>query len=255
MSDRVVNFAAGPAILPRPVLEEVQRDLLSLPGVGASALEVSHRGPWFEGVIAEAEANLRTLLAIPASHHVVFCQGGATQQFSMVADEPPPRRRPGGRLGGHRVVGDEGGAGGGEGGAVRIAWTGEADGFRRVPTDADLAGALATGAAYTHITTNETIQGVEFPTDPAAVGDVPLVADMSSDFLSRPVDVARYGVIYAGAQKNARPRGRHDRDRPRRRPGAACPTACPRCWTIGRSPSTARCTTRRRCSRSTSRCW
>ena len=85
MSDRVINFAAGPATLPQPVLEEVRRDLLSLPGVGASALEVSHRGPWFEGVIAEAEANLRALLAIPASHHVLFCQGGATQQFSMVA--------------------------------------------------------------------------------------------------------------------------------------------------------------------------
>ena len=84
MNDRVVNFAAGPATLPLPVLEQVQRDLVSLPGIGASPLEVSHRSPWFEDVIGEAEANLRSLLAIPDSHHVVFCQGGASMQFSMV---------------------------------------------------------------------------------------------------------------------------------------------------------------------------
>jgi phosphoserine aminotransferase len=207
MSDRVVNFAAGPAILPQPVLEEVRRDLLSLPGVGTSALELSHRGPWFEGVIAEAEANLRTLLAIPASHRVLFCQGGATQQFSMVALNLPHGED---RAADLVITGSWGTKAAKEAataGAIRIAWTGEADGFRRVPTDADLAETLAPGAAYTHITTNETIQGVEFTTDPATVGDVPLVADMSSDFLARPVDVARYGVIYAGAQKNLGPAG------------------------------------------------
>ena len=207
MSDRIVNFAAGPAMLPRPVLEEVRRDLLSLPGVGVSALEISHRGPWFEGVIAEAEENLRTLLAIPASHHVLFCQGGATQQFSMVALNLPHGDD---RAADLVITGSWGTKAAKEAataGSTRIAWTGEADGFRRVPTDADLAGALATGAAYTHITTNETIQGVEFATDPTAGGEVPLVADMSSDFLARPVDVARYGVIYAGAQKNLGPAG------------------------------------------------
>jgi len=206
MSDRVINFAAGPATLPQPVLEEVRRDLLSLPGVGASALEISHRGPWFEGVIAEAEANLRTLLTIPASHHVLFCQGGATQQFSMVALNLPHDDD---RAADLVITGSWGTKAAKEAataGAIRIAWTGEAEGFRRVPTDAELGDALAHGTAYTHITTNETIQGVEFATDPAG-GDAPLVADMSSDFLARPVDVARYGVIYAGAQKNLGPAG------------------------------------------------
>ena len=115
MSDRVVNFAAGPAILPQPVLEEVRRDLLSLPGVGVSALEISHRGPWFEGVIAEAEANLRALLGdpripprpvLPGRSHAAVLDGGP---------QPPARRRPGGRPGDHGVVGNEGGEGSGNG--------------------------------------------------------------------------------------------------------------------------------------------
>src|SRR4029079_769328 len=148
MSERVINFAAGPATLPQLVLEAVRRDLLSLPGVGASALEVSHRGPWFEGVITEAEANLRALLAIPASHHVLFCQGGATQQFSMVALNLPHGEERAADLVITGAWGMKRAQVGATAGAIRIAWTGEPAGFLRVPTDASLADALATGAVY-----------------------------------------------------------------------------------------------------------
>jgi phosphoserine aminotransferase len=216
MSDRSFNFSAGPAALPTSVLEQAQRDLVVLPGVGASPLEVSHRGAWFKDVIAEAEANLRWLLVIPDSHHVVFCQGGATQQFAMVAmnlsarSATPPD---------YVVTGSWGARAAAEAvrlGDARIAWTDEDEGFVRVPDPGALAEAAALRAPYLHITTNETIHGVEFPTDPTSGNGVPLVADMSSDLLSRPVAVERYGVIYAGAQKNAGPAGvtiaivRHD---------------------------------------------
>jgi phosphoserine aminotransferase len=204
---RTFNFSAGPATLPLSVLEQVQRDLVSLPGVGAGPLEVSHRGPWFAAVIEEAEANLRSLLGIPGSHHVVFCQGGATQQFSMVAmNLAPPHAAPPDYV----VTGAWGAKAAAEATRLRptrIAWTDQDEGFVRVPDDHELAETAAAEAAYLHITTNETIHGVEFPADLAIDGDRPLVADMSSDFLSRPVDVARYGLIYAGAQKNAGPAG------------------------------------------------
>jgi phosphoserine aminotransferase len=207
MSERPFNFSAGPATLPESVLQEVQRDLVSLPDVGASALEVSHRGPWFEGVIAEAEANLRDLLSIPDTHRVLFCQGGATQQFAMVpmnllrgVGGPPDLV-----ITGAWSVKAEQEAG--RQGATRIAWTGKDEGFRRVPTDEELGAALATDAAYVHVTTNETIQGVEYPDTPIVPDGVPLVADGSSDFLARPVDMDRYAVLYAGAQKNAGPAG------------------------------------------------
>jgi len=207
MNDRVVNFAAGPATLPLPVLEQVQRDLVSLPGIGASALEVSHRSPWFEDVIGEAEANLRSLLVIPDSHHVVFCQGGASLQFSMV---PMNFLRGGDRAAAYVVTGSWSGKALAEAekeGTARVAWSGKEAGFVRVPTDDELAGALTEPAAYLHVTSNETIHGVEFPTTPAAPAGVPLMADASSDFLSRPVDVAAHGLLYAGAQKNAGPAG------------------------------------------------
>jgi phosphoserine aminotransferase len=204
---RTFNFSAGPATLPISVLEQVQRGLVSLPGVGAGPLEVSHRGPWFAGVIEEAEANLRSLLAIPDTHHVVFSQGGATQQFSMVAMNlatkgvAPPD---------YVVTGAWGAKAAAEAARLRtarIGWTDQDEGFVRVPEPAELAGSLAGDAAYVHVTTNETIHGVEFPADPTIDVNGPLVADMSSDFLSRPVDVPRYGLIYAGAQKNAGPAG------------------------------------------------
>ena len=204
---RVVNFSAGPGVLPVPVLEQVQADLVSLPGVGASALEVSHRGTWFEGVIAEAEANLRELLGIGEGHHVLFCQGGATMQFSMVAmNLLRGRERPADFI----ITGSWGAKAVSEArkeGATRIAWTNESENFVRVPTDEELIRSLDPDPAYVHITANETIQGVEFRETPAIPDGVVLAADVSSDFLSRPIDVSRYGVLYAGAQKNAGPAG------------------------------------------------
>ncbi|MGZ5292400.1 MAG: 3-phosphoserine/phosphohydroxythreonine transaminase [Actinomycetota bacterium] len=207
MTDRTFNFSAGPATLPLPVLEEAQRDLHALPGVGASPLEVSHRSPWFRGVIEEAESNLRQLLAIPDAHHVVFCQGGASLQFSMVAMN---LLRGTGRPAEYVVTGAWGTkalAEAAKEGDARAVWTGADGSFVTVPSAGELASAVSAGAAYVHVTTNETIQGVEFPDDPQPPEGVPLVADMSSDFCSRPVDVGRYGLVYAGAQKNAGPAG------------------------------------------------
>jgi phosphoserine aminotransferase len=205
--ERVVNFSAGPGVLPVSVLEQVQADLVSLPGVGASALEVSHRSPWFEDVIGEAEANLRALLGISDSHHVLFCQGGATMQFSMV----PMNLLRGKRSPADYVITGSWGAKAlleaRKEGIADLAWSGEDANFVRVPRDDELATAIDPDPSYVHITTNETIQGVEFPDTPKLPDDAMLVADVSSDFLSRPIDVSRYGVLYAGAQKNAGPAG------------------------------------------------
>jgi phosphoserine aminotransferase len=207
MNDRVVNFAAGPATLPLPVLEQVQRDLVSLPGIGASPLEVSHRSPWFEDVIGEAEANLRSLLVIPDSHHVVFCQGGASMQFSMV---PMNFLRGDDRAAAYVVTGSWSAKAVKEAdkeGSTRVVWTGKDDGFVRVPRADELMTVMTDRPAYLHITSNETIHGVEFATTPAVPPGVPLISDSSSDFLSRPVDVGSHGLLYAGAQKNAGPAG------------------------------------------------
>lgn len=207
MTDRVFNFAPGPATLPLPVLEQAQRDLVSLPGIGASPLEVSHRSPWFEDVIGEAEANLRSLLAIPDSHHVVFCQGGASMQFSMV---PMNLLRGAERPAAYVVTGSWGAKASKEAekeGPVRVVWSGKDEGFVRVPGNDELRAVLDEDAAYVHITSNETIHGVEFPAAPFVGPTVPLISDSSSDFLSRPVDIASHALMYAGAQKNAGPAG------------------------------------------------
>lgn len=207
MTERVVNFSAGPGALPLPVLEQAQRDLVSLPGVGASPLEVSHRGAWFTSTIEEAEADLRELLAIPDTHRVIFCQGGATMQFSMLAMD---LLRGATRSAEYVVTGSWGTKALKEAvkeGPVRIAWTGKEEGFVRTPGTDELLEALSAEAPYVHITSNETIQGVEFPDTPVVPDASPLVADASSDFLSRPIDVSRYGLLYAGAQKNAGPAG------------------------------------------------
>jgi phosphoserine aminotransferase len=207
MTTRRFNFAPGPATLPLPVLQQVQRDLVSLPGVGASPLEVSHRGAWFEDVIEEARSNLRALLEIPDSHHVEFCAGGASLQFAMA----PMNFRDGAAAPPDYVVTGAWGAKAmdeaARSGPARLAWSGKDEHFVRVPDPSELAASLAPDAAYVHLTTNETIGGVEFPDDPRIDSDVPVLADMSSDLLSRPIDVERYGLIYAGAQKNAGPAG------------------------------------------------
>jgi phosphoserine aminotransferase len=203
---RVVSFSAGPGMLPLPVLQQAQADLVSIPGVGASPLEVSHRGAWFTEVIAEAESNLRSLLEIPDTYRVLFMQGGATMQFHMV---PANLLRSDGQAD-YVVTGSWGAKAAAEAmkeGAARIAWS-EADvGFTRVPDTEELLESIDAAPAYVHVTTNETIQGVEFPDTPIVPDDVPLVADCSSDFLSRPIDIPRYGLLYAGAQKNAGPAG------------------------------------------------
>ena len=210
---RVFNFAAGPATLPVEVLEQVRDELLDWQGSGASVMEVSHRGKAFMAVAQESEALLRELLAVPADYHVLFLQGGATGQFAAVPLNLARAESTVDYLNtGHwsqkalreaqrytarvNVVADE-----------------AASRYTTVPAPEALR--LTPDAAYVHYTPNETIGGVEFPYIPET-GSVPLVADMSSTLLSRPLEVARFGLIYAGAQKNIGPAGlvvvivRHD---------------------------------------------
>jgi phosphoserine aminotransferase len=201
MTERIFNFSAGPAVLPEPVLQQAQRDLFALPGVGMSVLEISHRSAAFEQIIAEAEADLRQLLGIPANYKVLFLQGGASLQFTMI----PMNLLPKGASADYILTGSWGQGAIKEAkklGAVREAATTADTNFNRLPARLD----LDANAAYVHFTSNETIFGVEFQTEPQGV-DAPLVCDMSSNFISRPVDVAKYGLIYAGAQKNAGPAG------------------------------------------------
>lgn len=203
MSERIFNFSAGPAILPEPVLKQAQRDLFALPGVGMSVLEVSHRSATFEQIIAEAEADLRKLLSIPDNYKVLFLQGGASMQFTMI----PMNLLPKGASADYILTGSWGQGAIKEAkklGTAREAATTADTNFNRLPKPEEIK--LDPNAAYVHFTSNETIFGVEFNEEPNA-GNVPLVCDMSSDFISRPVDVSKYGLIYAGAQKNAGPAG------------------------------------------------
>lgn len=191
-------------MLPLPTLEEAQRDLLALPGVGMSVLEISHRSKTFTQIIEQAEANLRTLLAIPDNYHVLFLQGGAQMQFAMV---PMNLLRGTGKTADFILTGSWGKKAIKEAqtqGRVRVAWDGQPTNYSQIPEQAELD--LKPDAAYIHITSNETIQGVQFPAEPE-VGSVPLVCDASSDFLCRPVPIERYGILYACAQKNAGPAG------------------------------------------------
>ncbi|MCA9248277.1 MAG: 3-phosphoserine/phosphohydroxythreonine transaminase [Planctomycetales bacterium] len=204
MSERVFNFSAGPAVLPIPVLEEIQRDMLVLPGAGASILEISHRGKDFVAVLEDAERQLRDLLAIPNNYKVLFLQGGSRLQFSMV---PMNLLRGSGKTADYLLTGSWGKKALDEAvkeGATHVCWDGKPHNYDRLPAAGELQ--LSDNSAYVHITSNETIEGVQFSTEPD-VGDTPLVADLSSDFLSRPVPVERYGLIYACAQKNAGPAG------------------------------------------------
>ena len=200
---RIYNFSAGPAVLPVPVLEEAQRDLVALPGVGMSVLEISHRSKTFEDILARTEADIRTLGGVPATHKVLFLQGGASLQFSMV----PMNLLTAGRTADYIVTGGWAQKAVKEAqkvGAVHIAASTESENFTRIPGQDELS--LTPDAAYVHVTTNNTLYGTEWKSEPA-VGDVPLVADTSSDMFSRAIDVSRYGLIYAGAQKNLGPSG------------------------------------------------
>jgi phosphoserine aminotransferase len=200
---RVFNFAAGPAVLPLAALEEAQRDLVALPGVGMSVLEISHRSKVFEAIIGECEANIRKLANIPENYHVLFLQGGATTQFSMV----PMNLLPAGAWADYIVTGSWSSKAVKEAkkvGAVNVAFDAKAENYVRIPKKEELK--LTKDAAYVHVTTNETIHGVEFHQLPD-LGGATIVADTSSHMFSRPIDVTKYGLIYAGVQKNLGPAG------------------------------------------------
>src|SRR5437870_4656869 len=200
---RVHNFSSGPAVLPVPVLEEIQRDLVALPGVGMSILEISHRSKTFESILARAEADIRTLAGLPSNYRVLFLQGGASLQFSMV----PMNLLPAGATADYVDSGswaDKAIKEAKKVGAVNVAASTKAENYSRVPRQDELT--LTPGAAYVHMTSNNTIEGTEVKTLPS-IGDVPLVSDTSSDMLSRPLDVTRHALIYSGAQKNMGPAG------------------------------------------------
>jgi phosphoserine aminotransferase len=207
---RIWNFSAGPATLPEAVLREVQADLLDWHGAGCGVMEMSHRGKEFMSILAEAEADLRELMGIPTNYKVLFLQGGATLQFAQI-----PMNLLAGRAADYLVTGSwskkalkeaQRVAGADR---VRVAASTESAAFTRFPQADELQ--FDPAAAYLHVCTNETIHGVEVHDDcaalAAAVQGVDLVADMSSHILSRPVEVSRYALIYAGAQKNIGPSG------------------------------------------------
>jgi phosphoserine aminotransferase len=204
MTERIFNFGAGPAVLPEPVLAEAQRDLQSLPGVGMSVMEISHRSKTFDAILDGCEQDIRKLAEIPDGYRVLFLQGGATLQFSMV---PMNLMAAGGGKADYVLTGvwskkavDEAR----KVGAVQIAGTTEPEKFARIPEQNELR--LDPAAAYAHFTSNNTIYGTEWAREPE-VGKVPLVCDASSDIFSRPIEVGKYALIYAGAQKNLGPSG------------------------------------------------
>ncbi len=199
----IFNFSAGPAVLPREVLQQAKDDLLDWRGSGMSVMEMSHRGKEFIGIAVQAEQDLRDLLSVPRNYKVLFLQGGATAQFAMV-----PMNLLRGKSAADYVHSGEWAkkaiAEAKKFCKVNLAASAEDRGFCYLPKPA--AWKLDPNAAYVHVTSNETIGGVEFHWVPD-VGAVPLVADMSSNFLSRPVEVSKFGLIYAGAQKNIGPAG------------------------------------------------
>ncbi|HTQ39359.1 MAG TPA: 3-phosphoserine/phosphohydroxythreonine transaminase [Pirellulales bacterium] len=204
MTERVFNFSPGPAVLPVSVLEHAQRELLALPGVGMSILEISHRSKAFDAILAEATQGLRDLLGVPEGYHLLFLQGGASLQFTMVAMN---LLRGTGKSADYVLTGTWGKKAIEEArreGEAHVSWDGKATNYDRLPKSGELK--LTPSAAYVHYTDNETIQGVEFPSPPE-VGGVPLVCDASSNFLSKPVPISKYGLLYACAQKNAGPSG------------------------------------------------
>lgn len=199
-----LNFSAGPGALPETVLEQVQQAILEVPGQGLSILGISHRTAWFRGVVDEAEENIRRLLELPATFRVLFLQGGSSLQFGMIPQAL--LTHPGATADylvtgywSHRSVEDAGLFG-----RARVAWQGEATGFRRVPAAGEVD--FDPRAAYLHYVSNETVEGVQFPAIPGR-DDVARICDMSSDFLSAPIDTSRFSLLYAHAQKNLGPAG------------------------------------------------
>jgi phosphoserine aminotransferase len=203
MEKRKYNFSAGPAVLPEDVLKEAQENLFALPGVGMSILEISHRSKTFDKIITEAKQDLKSLLNVNDDYEILFLQGGASLQFSMVPlNLMPPKNKADYIVTGSwskKAVKEAKRAG-----TVNIAATTESENFKRIPKQEELN--LDRDASYVHFTTNNTIYGTEWHKEPE-VGNVPLVCDASSDILHKKTDVTKYALIYAGAQKNMGPSG------------------------------------------------
>ncbi|GBD87738.1 phosphoserine aminotransferase [bacterium BMS3Abin03] len=203
MENRIYNFSAGPAVLPEAVLKEAQENLMALPGVGMSILEISHRSKTFDDIINQAREDLVKLLDISDDYSVLFLQGGASLQFYMVPlNIMPPNNKADYIVTGawsKKAVKEAKRVG-----VVNIAATAEDGNFNRIPKQEELK--LDPGASFLHYTSNNTIYGTQFKTEPEA-GNVTLVCDASSDILHKKIDVNKYGIIYAGAQKNMGPAG------------------------------------------------
>jgi len=200
---RVFNFSAGPAVLPLPVLEEAQRDLIALPGVGMSVMEISHRSKTFEDLLHKAQDDIRALAGVPANYKILMLQGGASLQFSMV----PMNLLGAGQTADYIDSGswaDKAVKEAKKVGKINVAATTKGENYSRLPDASEIK--LTPGAAYVHMTSNNTIEGTEWKSLPD-VGGAPLVSDTSSDMFSRPIDVSRHALIYAGAQKNLGPSG------------------------------------------------
>jgi phosphoserine aminotransferase len=205
MTDRIYNFSAGPAVLPEPVLRKAQEAIWNVAGSGIGIVEHSHRGKVFDRIINEAEAACRSLAGIPDDYHVLFLQGGASLQFAMI----PMNLLPADRTADYLLTGVWAKKAVKEAKVlartVHIAASSEATNFDRIPRPDEIE--YSSKPAYVHLTTNNTIYGTQWKQEPAVPGGVPLVADTSSDMYSRPIDIRKYGLIYAGAQKNLGPSG------------------------------------------------
>jgi phosphoserine aminotransferase len=204
MSHRIHNFSAGPAVLPEPVLRKAQEAIWDVAGSGIGIMEHSHRGKVFDRIIAEAEEACRSLADIPDNYRVLFLQGGASLQFAMV----PMNLLSPGATADYLVTGVWSQKAVKEAkpiGKVHIAATSEATNFDRIPKPTELR--YSSSPAYVHFTSNNTVYGTQWRTEPAVPEKIPLVADTSSDMYSRPIDIRKYGVVYAGAQKNLGPSG------------------------------------------------
>lgn len=204
MTDRIHNFGAGPGVLPESVLKNAQRDIWNIGGSGIGIAEHSHRGKLFERIITEAEEEARKLAGIPDNYRVLFIQGGATQQFAMV----PMNLLPAGRTADYLLTGVWSQKAHQEAqkfGDTHVAATAETSKFTRIPAAPEIS--YSANPVYVHMTTNNTIYGTQWTAEPPVPPGVPLVADTSSDMFSRPIDLSRYGLVYAGAQKNLGPSG------------------------------------------------
>ncbi len=203
MNQRAYNFAAGPAALPEPVLAQAQEEMMALPGAGASVMEISHRSAQFKEIIGAAEANIRQLLAVPDDYSVLFLQGGGRLQFSMIpmnllGDAGKADYVLTGSWGKHALKEAK------KHGETSVAWDGSDGNYTQTPTNDQLQ--LSNDADYVYYVCNETIEGVQFPAEPS-INNSTLVCDASSDFMHKPLDISKYGLIYACAQKNIGPAG------------------------------------------------